>query len=345
MPQRVPQRENRARPLSAGGSIPQAMLAFGIAAAVVVLGVVHRGTVDEGGDSLATADWEWLALAFAATVLMWVAGTIKQLGAMPVTPPPRKLFAVQVAANFANHLLPAGAGGMAVNMRFMRREGLSRAAAVRALGINSMAGVVTHLLLLVCAAMLAPSALNDLGDRASRLVHAFSGGAGREVAAWVAVGVAVVVLPAFAVVLGRRGLRRRAAARCVRAGARLRTELRELNAVLSDPGRAAMLWLGSMVTPLLHAVALYAVLQSVDTPVPMGTVLLVYVSVSAITALAPAPGAIGGLDVALIAGLTGVGVSPAAAVGAVIGYRMITVWLPLVPGACVLAVLVRRRVL
>ncbi|MBO2445683.1 flippase-like domain-containing protein [Actinomadura barringtoniae] len=345
MPERVPEQENRARPLSAGGSLSQAMLAFGIVAAVVVLGVVHRGTVDEGGDSLATADWEWLALACAATVTMWAAGTVKQLGAMPVTPPLRKLFAVQVAANFANHLLPAGAGGMAVNMRFMRREGLSRAASVRAIGINSMAGVVTHLLLLVCAAMLAPSALTDLGARASRLGHAFTGGVGRGVALGLAIGAGAVVLPAFAVVLGRRDLRRRAAARLGRTRARLRSELRELNAVLSDPGRAAMLWLGSMVTPLLHAVALYAVLQSVDTPVPMGTVLLIYVSVSAIAAIAPSPGAVGGLDVALIAGLTGVGVSSAAAVGAVIGYRMITVWLPLVPGACVLAVLVRRRVL
>jgi uncharacterized membrane protein YbhN (UPF0104 family) len=52
-----------------------------------------------------------------------------------------------------------------------------------------------------------------------------------------------------------------------------------------------------------------------------------------------------GLDVALVAGLAAAGASSALAVGAVLGYRMITVWVPLVPAACMFAVLLRRRII
>jgi hypothetical protein len=52
-----------------------------------------------------------------------------------------------------------------------------------------------------------------------------------------------------------------------------------------------------------------------------------------------------GLDVALVAGLAAAGASSPLAVGAVLGYRMITVWVPLVPAACMFAVLLRRRII
>ena len=55
---------------------------------------------------------------------------------------------MQVAATFANHVLPGGSGGLAVNVRFLRRYGLSRADAVGAVALNMLAGMVTHTALL-----------------------------------------------------------------------------------------------------------------------------------------------------------------------------------------------------
>ena len=47
----------------------------------------------------------------------------------------------------------------------------------------------------------------------------------------------------------------------------------------------------------------------------------------------------------LVAGLVEAGQPAAAAVAAVLAYRLITVWLPLAPSGCLLALLIRLRVI
>lgn len=42
--------------------------------------------------------------------------------------------------------------------------------------------------------------------------------------------------------------------------------------------------------------------------------------------------------------LAATGVTAAVAVGAMLGYRMITVWPPMVPAACMFVVLLHRRI-
>ena len=323
------------------------LLGAGVAVSVVALAVVHRTAVDAGGDSLADANGEWLVPAVLATVAMWFAGTVSLFGSMPVRPPVGRVFAVQVAASFANHLLPAGSGGIAVNVRFLQRYGLSRGAAVGAVGLNSLATGVTHLTLLAAAIVIAPSTLERIGDRAPRpsgqpiaetLLH--SGPATTLVIS--ALGALVVLL----ITLRRpRAWLARRAARSASAMTRMVREMKELRAVLRHPGRAAALWLSSLTLPLFHTLILFSMLRSLGVPIAIGTVMVIYLGVSSLTAIVPSPGAIGGLDVTLVAGLAATGTSSAVAVGAVLGYRMITVWLPLLPAAGMFAVLLRRRII
>jgi uncharacterized membrane protein YbhN (UPF0104 family) len=327
-------------------SVAKLLLGAGVAAVVVALGVVHRSAVDAGGNSLAGADGEWLAVAVLATVAMWIAGTVSLLGTIPVRPPLGRVFAVQMAASFANHLLPAGSGAIAVNVRFLQRHGISRGAAVGAVGLNSLATGLTHLALLAGAITIAPGTLGRLGARVPRP-------AGRITAPLLhpGPGTALVlgVLGALAVMaVTLRRPRRWLVRRAVRFGsalARMAGEMRALTAVLRHPGRAAALWLGSLALPFFHTLILFSILRGLGVPITIGTVLVIYLGVSSVTAVVPSPGAIGGLDVALVAGLAAAGASSPVAVGAVLGYRMITVWLPLLPAACMFAFLLRRRII
>jgi uncharacterized membrane protein YbhN (UPF0104 family) len=70
----------------------------------------------------------------------------------------------------------------------------------------------------------------------------------------------------------------------------------------------------------------------------------VYLASSAVSALIPSPGGIGSLDVVLTAGLVAAGLPVASAVGGLVAYRFLTVWIPVLPGACTLGVLVKRRI-
>jgi uncharacterized protein (TIRG00374 family) len=125
----------------------------------------------------------------------------------------------------------------------------------------------------------------------------------------------------------------------------VRDQLSVLSAVVRTPRRAVQLWVGSLAVPVLHCVTLYAVLLSLGGGVPFLPVALAYLVASSVSAVVPSPGGFGALDVALVAGLVAVGTPSATALATVLAYRLLTVWVPLVPGACVLAVLLRRRVI
>ena len=306
-------------------------LSVGVAAALVVLLVRHRTMLDAGSDSVAGADLAWIGLAAGGTVLLWTAGTVSQLGSVRPTLPLFRLFAVQVAATFANHVLPGGSGGLAVNVRFLRRYGLSRGEAVGAVALNMMAGGVTHTALLLVALVAAPDALSAaLGPGAPDRL------AGHH-RSWELAAALAIPLAGLAVWAARRW-----GARAIR---HVRAQLAVLSSVVRSPRRAAQLWGGSLAVPVLHCLTLYAVLLSLGGGVPFLPVALAYLVASSVSALVPSPGGFGALDVALVAGLVAVGAPSATALATVLAYRLLTVWVPLVPGACVLAILLRRRVI
>jgi uncharacterized membrane protein YbhN (UPF0104 family) len=305
------------------------LLAIGVAVALVVLLVRHRGSLDAGTDSVTAADPAWLLAAAAGTLLLWTAGTVSQLGSVSAPLPVRQLFVVQVAATFANHVLPGGSGGMAVNVRFLQRCGLSRGAAVGAVALNLAAGTVTHVVVLLAALLLAPRPL------IAALAH--DDRPGPPAAPWPLIAGAVLVTLALLLWLFRVPL-----ARLLRGAV---GHLTVLAAVLRQPRRAVQLWSGSLAVPVLHCLVLYAVLRSLDGSVSPAPVALAYLAASSVAALVPSPGGFGALDVTLVAGLVAVGTPSTVALATVLAYRLLTVWLPLLPGACVLAVLFRRGVI
>nr|WP_244951807.1 lysylphosphatidylglycerol synthase domain-containing protein [Streptomyces spinoverrucosus] len=109
--------------------------------------------------------------------------------------------------------------------------------------------------------------------------------------------------------------------------------------------RAAALWGGSLAFASLHAAVVMATTQALDLPLPPARVALAYLAASSAAVLLPTPGGLGSLDAALAFALTLAGAPGGAAASVVLGYRLLTVWLPLVPGLVTLGVLVRRAVL
>jgi uncharacterized membrane protein YbhN (UPF0104 family) len=282
-------------------------------------------TVSAGTDLLRDVSYGWFVGAAGAAGLTWVAGALCQQGAVLDRLPVIPLLAVQFAGSAANHLLPAGVGVAAINMRFLRKRGLSRATALRAVGLNTGAGVSVHLVALVvllCAGLVAPEVL---AGRAMVILIAC--------AALGAIGVASVSVP-------------RIRQRCL---AVVRQQLSAAAAQWSElsrrPARVLQLWAGSAAVPVLHATTLALLTTALGGHVSVGTVFGAYFLATAVSAAIPSPGGFGSLDAALILALTAGGLGPAVAVAAVIGYRLITVWVPLIPSACVMGVLRHRAVI
>ncbi|MFG2359531.1 lysylphosphatidylglycerol synthase domain-containing protein [Streptomyces sp. NPDC048521] len=279
----------------------------------------HWAAVESGAVRLAVADQGWLLVGATAAAGTWAASALAQQGAVLRRLPGARLVAAQFAASAANHLLPAGVGAGAVNLRFLMRCGLPAGRSASALAVKATSGAAVRLALL---ALLTPACPGLL-----RLPPV------SPVAVAVALGVAVLVAVLPAVPLWPR---------CRRA---LTAVLADIRAVHACPARAAALWGGSLAFAALHALVLISVTQAVALPLAPLQVALLYLAASSAAALLPTPGGLGSLDAALALALTASGTSAAAAASAVLGYRLLTMWLPLLPGLLVLGVLVRRKAL
>ncbi|MEU6669614.1 lysylphosphatidylglycerol synthase domain-containing protein [Streptomyces sp. NPDC046727] len=279
----------------------------------------HWPAVESGAGRLAVADQGWLLIGAAAAMGTWAASALAQQGAVVRRLPGGRLVAAQFAASAANHLLPAGLGAGAVNLRFLMRCGLPAGRSAGALAVKATAGAAVRLALI---ALLAPACPGLL-----RVPHISL----MAVAVVLGVAAPVAVLPATPVW-----------SRCRRALTAVLADIRTLHAC---PARAAALWGGSLAFAALHALVLIAVTRAVELPLAPLQVALLYLAASSAAALLPTPGGLGSLDAALAFALTAAGTPGAAAASAVLGYRLLTVWLPLLPGLLVLGVLVRRKAL
>ncbi|MFE1753317.1 lysylphosphatidylglycerol synthase transmembrane domain-containing protein [Streptomyces anandii] len=277
----------------------------------------HWPVLETGVDRLAVADQGWLLLGATAAVATWACSALAQQGAVAEPLPGARLVAAQFAASAANHVLPAGLGAGAVNLRFLMRCGLPAGRSASALAVKATAGVTARAFLIAVLAGFCPGLL-----RVPRV----------SVAAVAALLAAAAVLAL--VVAGP--LR----SRCACALAAVAADIR---AVHARPNRAAALWGGSLAFAAAHSLVLIAVTQAVELPLPPARVALLYLAASSAAALLPTPGGLGSLDAALAFALTTSGSPAATAASAVLGYRLLTVWLPLLPGLLVLGVLIRRR--
>lgn len=295
-------------------------------ALVLVVAVRHRDVLLEGFGHLGTAQWPWLVAAVGVTCLTWVAAAFTRQGALVERLPARRLLATQFAAGAANHLLPTGLGATAVNLRFMTVCGVPLARCSAALALYLLAESIARVGLLLALLVAFPGALRLgalLPDAAVGPVLLAAGG----------------VLCLALVVLG--------AVRRVRAAvvSFLRTALTEARSVHTRPARVLALWGGSVSFPLLQAAGLTTVGLALGLDVPVAHMVVAYLAATVAVALIPTPGGIGSVDAALVIALVAAGGPAAVATAVVLAFRIITVWLPLLPGALTLGALVRLKVI
>ncbi|MFJ8058155.1 YbhN family protein [Streptomyces sp. NPDC096142] len=295
----------------------QAALTLAVLVTVVCLVRRHWPVLASGAGRLAAADQGWMLVAATAALGTWVSSALAQQGAVPQRLPGGRLVAAQLAASAANHVLPAGLGAGAVNLRFLMRCGLPVGRSASALAVKATAGVVVRIVLIGVLAAVCPGVLR---------VPPVSAGVLGAVLAVVVLVTVLLNCPLWP--------------RCRRA---LGTVLGDIRAVHARPHRAVALWGGSLAFAALHSLVLICVTQAVELPLSPARVALLYLAASSAAALLPTPGGIGSLDAALVFALTESGTTASAAASVVIGYRLLTVWLPLVPGLLVLGMLVRRK--
>ncbi|HYX75618.1 MAG TPA: lysylphosphatidylglycerol synthase transmembrane domain-containing protein, partial [Gaiellaceae bacterium] len=267
------------------------------------------------GDVLSTvgdASWTWIAFALVVAQLPRLTQAVSTLGSVPVSMPFGPVYAMQLATGYMNVALPSNLARMAVNIRFFQRQGLSGTTAVASGAIDSFAGTAVQAVLLGGLLVFSESSVPlDLPLP--------SGGIGTLF--WVLLGALVLCVAVFVIV---RRLRETIVGRVRRWWPDVRASL----AALRASHKLALLLLGSLVTELLFATALGLFARSFGAHVDLAELLVINISVSLLSSFIPVPGGIGVAEFGLTIGLTSAGMTPEAAIAAVLLYRIATFYLP-----------------
>ncbi|RDI63050.1 lysylphosphatidylglycerol synthase transmembrane domain-containing protein [Nocardia pseudobrasiliensis] len=273
---------------------------------------------------LRTANWWWGLLGLAVSVGTYLGAAMALWGCTSEAVNFPRLLLAQVANTFAATTTPAGVGGLALNVRFLQRNGLGAVRATAAVALQQAVQVITHVVLLVFFSVAAGVSTN--------LAHIVPSATVLYLVAGALLGLLGV---AMFVPQVRRWLR-------TEVRPQLAEVVNELRSLGRSPSRLAMIVGGCAAITLGAAGALWASIEAFGGSTTFVTVTVVTMIGGTLASAAPTPGGVGAVEAALIGGLAAFGVPAAIGVPAVLLYRVLTCWLPVFCGWWIMRWLTRN---
>jgi uncharacterized membrane protein YbhN (UPF0104 family) len=281
--------------------------------------------VPSSWQAVQSANWAWVPLVIALSAVTYLAAAVALTGTIAQRIRFWPTVLAQGASSFINRVSPWYVGGMALNARYLQKSGVEASAGVTAVGVDSLAGAMVHLILMVIFFAWSGRAIG----------HVFKLPSTSKLLAILA-----VILAVIGIVLATRPGRRFASGTLV---PQLRTAAASLRRVAQNPGKMTTLFGGSALITLAYIGAFSASVEAFGGGPGIVVLAAVYLAAAAVADASPTPGGLGAMEAALVAGLTGVGVANGPAVSAVLMYRLATFWLPVAPGWLCWRVLQRRE--
>lgn len=299
-------RLDRIRPRTA-----MSLVAFALAFYVLL---PQLGDFGETVEAASQANWWWLVPMVVGAAANIAAAAAAFVAAVPEPVPYLPALRMQVASSFLSRIAPANTGSLAIGVRFLQRSGLDPGPAAAAVGLCALAGFAVHLSLM--GAFLLWVGSTEVGFSLPQADVLFI--------------VVAVVLSVAGLVIGLvPAVRRKVLPPLVEQARNAASSLAD---VLTDPVRVIGLIGGSLGITLSFILTLAASVAAFGGGVSFPEIGAAYLAAAALGSVAPTPGGLGALEAALVAWLTGYGMSSGPAVSAVLTYRLVTFWLPMIPG-------------
>ncbi|MEU0379918.1 lysylphosphatidylglycerol synthase domain-containing protein [Streptomyces cyaneofuscatus] len=295
---------------------PRTLFSF-IAGAIAAYFLISQVTQADFGVLVEQAEWGWVAAALGFSGLSYVAAAMSLLGFVPERVPFLKTVQAQVAGSFVKIVAPAAVGGVALNTRFLQRAGVRPGLAVASVGASQLFGLGCHILLLALFGYLTGTEKTPDSLTPSRTVIAGL------------LTVAVLVLVVTAIPFLRKFVVTRV--RSLFAGV-----VPRMLDVVQRPQKLVTGIGGMLLLTGLFVLCLDASIRAFSGPdvtqLSYASIAVVFLAGNALGSAAPTPGGMGAVEGALTLGLIAVGLPMEVAAPAVLLYRVMTLWLPVLPG-------------
>jgi uncharacterized membrane protein YbhN (UPF0104 family)/membrane-associated phospholipid phosphatase len=275
-------------------------------------------------ESLTRADPVWLGVTVLTGLVAILFAGISVVGSSTIPLPFWRTTAVQVAAAFTGRTTPGGVGFFGINVAFMERLSIRRSQAVGVSVLNVAAtGVVGGIW----------SVAGAFGLGTAGMLTGISIPHGLPALA-TAGGLLIVAGAVLASPFGRR--------KAVRPAIAILTDLA---GTLRQPVRAAQLFGGAAAYLAVSGLGLVTSLAAFAPQVPVFAVLTVFVIGQTFGHIIPSPGGLGAVESLMVGGLVALGIPPTTSVAAVLTSRLLTYWLPVLPGIATFRYLQHRSII
>lgn len=308
-------RVQRFRPLS---------LVTGVAAVAAVYLVGTQLAEVPFGQIVAQADWRWVFVALLAMGVNYLGAAFALLGFVPERVPLLRTVAAQVTLGFVRLVSPAAVGNAAINMRLLTKSGVSGPLAAASVAAHQLGMVGVTVPLIAVLGVVSGSGVAGLRPSATAIA--------------VAIGV-IVVAGLVALAPPVRSRIRQFWQDFAQRG------MPRLLDVLGRPRKMAEAVGGVLLQTLALIVCFYACVRAVGGDPNFAALAVVQMVGNTLGMAVPTPGGLGAVEAALTAGVTAIGVSTAVAVPAVLLFRIVSFWLPILPAWILWTQLQRRNIL
>ncbi len=293
---------------------PRTLISF-IAGAIGAYFLLTQLTHIEFGPLIANAEWGWVAAAVLFSAASYVAAAMALLGFVPERVPFLRTVAAQVAGSFVKIVAPAAVGGVALNTRFLQRAGVRPGLAVASVGASQLFGLGCHILMLLSFGYLTGT------EKTPSLTPS------RTVIAGL-LTVAVLVLVVTSVPFLRKFVVTRVRSLFAGVVPRMLDVLQRPQKLITGIG-------GMLLLTACFVMCLDASIRAFgdeSASISLASVAVVFLAGNALGSAAPTPGGVGAVEATLTVGLIAVGLPKEVAAPAVLLYRLLTLWLPVLPG-------------
>ncbi|MFD5789343.1 lysylphosphatidylglycerol synthase domain-containing protein [Streptomyces sp. NPDC127037] len=295
---------------------PRTLFSF-IAGAIAAYFLISQVTQADFGAVVEQAEWGWVAAALGFSALSYVAAAMSLLGFVPERVSFGRTVLAQVAGSFVKIVAPAAVGGVALNTRFLQRSGVRPGLAVASVGASQLFGLGCHILLLGAFGYLTGTEKTPSSLTPSRTVIAGL------------LTVAVLVLVVTAIPFLRKFVVTRVRSLFAGVIPRMLDVVQRPQKLLTGIG-GMLLLTGVFVMCLDASIRAFS---GPDTPhLSYASIAVVFLAGNALGSAAPTPGGMGAVEGALTLGLIAVGLPKEVAAPAVLLFRLMTLWLPVLPG-------------
>lgn len=291
-------------------------------AAYVLLGQIGQVPLTE---AIAEADWAWAIVAVLASALSQFAAGAALSGFVPERLNWRRTVLAQLAGSFVKLVAPAAVGGVALNTRYLQKSGVRPGLAVASVGASQLVALGLHVsMLLVFGYITGTEKTPSLSPSRTVMAGLLTAGV---------LALVVTAIPALRKFVMTR-------LRSLFAGV-----VPRMLDVLQRPGKLITGIGGTLMVTVANVVCLDACVRAFGGELSYAGIAVVYLAGNAVGSAVPTPGGVGPIEAALTFALLAAGVPTAVATPAVLLFRLLTFWLPVLPGWLSFTYLTRKEAL